>query len=323
MKIIIYSAIVFAILSCKSEDKKLNREMDNSDNVSEMEELTNEPNAAGISYGVDELTSSTEVVKEKGTKKDQPKDIKNIDKEQIKTDNGIVENKETPKETEKIAATDIHAHEKLNTLLKKYVSSAGKVDYEALKANKSEVDAVIKDMKENTVESSWTSKQKLAYWINAYNIFTIKLVIDNYPVKSIKDINNDKPWDKKFIEIGGKTYSLNDIENNIIRKDFNEPRIHFAVNCASISCPKLINEAFTASKMESQLTKATKDFLKDTGKNKLEESKIQISNIFNWYKADFEKAGGVISFINKYSDTEVKSDATVSYMDYNWNLNKK
>ena len=144
-------------------------------------------------------------------------------------------------------------------------------------------------------------------------------MVDNYPVKSIKDIAGGKPWDKKFIKLDGKTLSLNDIENGIIRKDFNEPRIHFAVNCASISCPKLLNKAYTAGNLNSLLESQTKRFINDNSMNMISATKPEISNIFDWYKVDF---GNVITFLNKYSDTEIESSAKISYKEYNWNLNK-
>ena len=101
-------------------------------------------------------------------------------------------------------------------------------------------------------DKHWTETEQLAYWINAYNAFTVELILDHYPVASIRDIKEGVPfinsvWDIDFIKIEGKTYSLNDIEHRILRREFDEPRIHFAIVCASISCPKLRNEAFEAA----------------------------------------------------------------------------
>lgn len=216
------------------------------------------------------------------------------------------------------------AYSDYSAFLKKYVSSDGLVNYKGVVKDKTTLNKLLSSFQNNSPKSDWSEKQQLAYWINAYNLYTISLVSEHYPVKSIKDINGSSgPWDLKFIKIDGKTYSLNDIETNMIRKKFGEPRIHFAVNCASISCPKLLNEAYIADKLDEQLTRMTKAFLNDPSKNKISSDKLVISKIFDWYKSDFDKSGGVKAFIRKYSGTNVKDNASVSYMDYNWNLNEK
>ncbi len=204
-------------------------------------------------------------------------------------------------------------------ILSSFVSSSGKVNYAQIKVNTEMLGQAINHFQEHTPKVGWSNNQKLAYWINAYNLFTIKLIIDNYPVKSIKEIANGKPWDKKFILLDGKILSLNDIENNIIRKEFNEPRIHFAVNCASISCPKLLNQEYTAANLNSLLDKQAKRYINDKNENTFTANSAKISNIFDWYKVDFES--GVIPFLNKYLDTPLPSDAKITYQDYNWNLN--
>ena len=129
-------------------------------------------------------------------------------------------------------------------------------------------------------------------------------------------------WDIKFIKIENQVYSLGYIEHKILRKQFNEPLIHFAINCASVSCPILLNEAYTADKLNLQLTDAAKTFLADAGKNRITSTKIEISKIFGWYKSDFTEDGTLISFLNKYSPVQIKKDAKVSYIDYNWNMNE-
>ncbi len=225
-------------------------------------------------------------------------------------------------ETPPVPTYNFQAYEKYESLLKSAVSSSGKVNYVKLKSQADDLNAVVKEFQSNVPDNSWSYKQKLAYWINAYNVFTLKIVVDNYPIKSIKDIGgSSSTWDKKFIDLDGKKMSLNDIENGIIRKQFSEPRIHFAVNCASISCPKLYNRAFTASELESQLTKLAKEFLADNSKNTLDPNTPQISKLFDWYQDDFKAGGGVASFLSKYSSVEVSSTSKISYSDYNWSLN--
>ncbi len=223
--------------------------------------------------------------------------------------------------TDDVESFNIHEYKKLNVFLSKYVTGSGHVNYANIKSNKSELNAIIAEFEATTPENSWTKNQKLAFWINAYNIFTIKLVVDNYPTTSITKITA-KPWDKKFVKIGGTTYSLGGIENDIIRKKYNEPRVHFALNCASKSCPNLLNKAYMPNSLSSQLTAQTKTFLKDGSKNKLDSNKsVELSRIFDWYKDDFTSEGGVIAFINKYYGSSLKSPK-ISYLEYSWDLNK-
>ncbi|WP_418512320.1 DUF547 domain-containing protein [Corallibacter sp.] len=207
----------------------------------------------------------------------------------------------------------------LTSILQKHVSPNGQVNYKAIKTNKASLDTYLKQYSKISPKNSWSKEQVLAYWINAYNAFTIELIIDNYPIKSIKDLK--KPWNKEFIPLANKKISLNYIEHEILRT-LNEPRVHFAIVCASASCPKLLNEAYTPEKLNKQLTQATKDFLSDTSRNKISESNIEISKIFKWFAKDFKKNGSLIDFINTYSDIRVLSNANIDYLDYNWSLNE-
>jgi len=242
-----------------------------------------------------------------------------VDPEDIKTTTVTKEVKAESSEATKQEETptfNIHEYKKLNAFLGKYVSSAGNVNYASIKRNRSELDAIIKEFKQSTPSSSWNKNQKLAFWINTYNIFTIKLIVDNYPTSSITKIAA-KPWDKKIVTIGDKTYSLDYVENGIIRKQFNEPRIHFALNCASESCPILLNKAFTSSNLESYLTSQTKKFLNDTSKNSFSKKEAKISKIFDWYGEDFPD---VMGFIKKYHPMDY-TPKNISYMEYSWELN--
>jgi hypothetical protein len=209
-------------------------------------------------------------------------------------------------------------HKRWNTILQKYVSNNGNVDYNAIKKDRTEFDIYIDYLSDTLPDATWTNEEKLAYWINAYNALTVDLILRNYPTKSIKDIKN--PWDQRLWKFGDKWYNLNDIEHTILRK-MNEPRIHFAIVCASVSCPKLQNEAFVASNLEEQFTNATKEFLADTSKNELSKDNIKLSKIFKWFKKDFEATGSLIDFINTYSAITISSSAKKSYKDYNWDLN--
>ena len=162
----------------------------------------------------------------------------------------------------------------------------------------------------------------MAYWINAYNAFTIDLVVSEYPVKSIRNIGKGSPWDIRFIKIQDKEYSLNDIEHKILRVEFDEPRIHFAINCAAISCPKLLNEAYVAEKLDLQLEAMAKEFINDAENNRISSKKAELSNIFNWFKEDFTKNGSLIEYVNQYANTKASPKARIVYLKYNWNLNE-
>jgi hypothetical protein len=213
-------------------------------------------------------------------------------------------------------------------LTAKHVTPEGYVDYEGFIADSVQVNAYLALLgKHHPNDTHWSRDERLAYWINAYNAFTLKLIMDHYPVQSIKDIKNGIPfvntvWDIKFIEIEDRTYDLNNIEHGIIRPKFAEPRIHFAVNCASVSCPRLRNEAYTAERLDSQLTDQTESFLADNSKNKISKNELQLSKLFTWYGGDFKNNGQeVIDFIRKYTDQEISDDAKVKYIEYNWDLN--
>ena len=159
----------------------------------------------------------------------------------------------------------------------------------------------------------------MAFWINAYNAFTVKLIVDNYPVASITKLDGGKPWDRKWIKIGDKTYSLNNIENDILRPQFKDARIHFAVNCAAQSCPPLLNKAWTADNLESNFEKQAKAFVNNPKFNTISAKNVKVSKIFDWYKADF---GNLIDFLNKYASTNINGNAKVEYVEYDWALNE-
>ncbi len=220
------------------------------------------------------------------------------------------------------------SHERWDKLLRKYVNSSGMVSYKGFQKDKADLDIYLKTLSDNAPQNSWSENEQKAYWINAYNAFTVALIMKHYPVKSIKDIGGkiykvNTPWDIKFINIGGKKYDLNNIEHGILRKKFDDPRIHFALVCASISCPRLRNEAYTAAQLNAQLEDAGKDFLNDKSKNKISAQKAELSKYFSWYKGDFTKNGSLADFINKYSVTKINTNTKIGSVDYNWNLNEQ
>lgn len=222
------------------------------------------------------------------------------------------------------------SHGQWDKLLKKYVNEAGLVNYKGFQKDKTELDAYLKALSDDAPQKSWSENEQKAFWINAYNAFTVSLILQHYPVKSIKNIGAaiqipfvNTPWDIKFINIGGKKYDLNNIEHGILRKKYNDPRIHFAIVCASMSCARLRNEAYTAAQLDAQLEAAGKDFLNDKSKNSINADKAELSKYFSWYKGDFTKNGSLADFINKYSQTKINANTKINYLDYNWSLNEQ
>jgi hypothetical protein len=210
-------------------------------------------------------------------------------------------------------------HAKWNALLQKNVSKDGTVDYKGFQKDNKQLQSYLDLLAANVPTKSWSKNAVLAYWINAYNAYTVRLILDNYPVKSIKDINN--PWGKKFFTLGTNKYSLEQIEHEILRK-MGESRIHFAINCASFSCPNLLNEAYTEAKIQKQLEKVAKSFVNDKTKNTITADKIEVSEIFNWFSGDFKTKGTLIDFLNQYSNLKINKNAKVKFKDYNWSLNE-
>ncbi len=211
------------------------------------------------------------------------------------------------------------SHTAWDQLLRKYVSANGKVNYKGLKKDKAALNAYTQYLQDNPIQDSWSKSKKIAYWINAYNAFTVKLIVDNYPIASITDLHGGKPWDHKWIKIDGKTYTLNNIENDILRPKYKDARVHFAVNCAAKSCPPLLNRAWTADNLNRNYEKQAKAFINNNQYNKIASGKIEISKIFEWYAVDFKE---LIPFLNKYSTTKIDAGATVNYVEYDWKLNE-
>ncbi len=209
-------------------------------------------------------------------------------------------------------------HAAFDALLRKHVSGTGKVNYGGLKQDESKLDAYLATLAAATPQSDWGRKASLAYWINAYNAFTIKRVLNAYPLKSIKDLDGGDPWAVKWITLDGKKYSLNQIENDIIRPRYSEPRIHFAVNCAAVSCPPLANQAFTAANLNSLLEQRAKAFINNDRYNQVSADKATVSRIFDWYGKDF---GDLRTYLNKYATTDLKEGAKIDYKEYDWALN--
>ncbi|GAA5317650.1 MAG: DUF547 domain-containing protein [Candidatus Pelagadaptatus aseana] len=219
---------------------------------------------------------------------------------------------------------------------------ASQVDYQAIAKERPLLRRYLKQLEQVAVPEfdQWDRPVQLAFLINAYNAWTVELILSRYPhLDSIKDIGSwfSSPWRREFIPLLGQRRSLDDIEHGLIRGSdrYNEPRIHFAVNCASIGCPALLAEAFEGHKLDQQLEQATQNFLKDASRNRFRDGELQVSKIFDWYQQDFAEgwrgSQSLAEFLALYGDalglSEVQRQALVSgdinieFLDYDWGLN--
>lgn len=236
----------------------------------------------------------------------------------------------SPKATPQLAATVSEpaapmqeqtgfSHEKWDQLLRKHVGADGKVNYKGFLADKATLEVYLTALSAGAPQKEWSRREQMAWWINAYNAFTIQLILDNYPISSITKLHGGKPWDVKWIALGGEKYSLNQIENDILRPRYKDARIHFALNCAARSCPPLLNRAWTADNLETMLDRQTRQFLNNPKFNRIETGQAAISKLFDWYAVDF---GAIPAFINKYSAVQLEADAKISFQEYDWGLNE-
>ncbi len=213
-----------------------------------------------------------------------------------------------------------------DALLKKYVSGSG-VRYSAWKGSAADVAAIAKVVEAIGAEnpSGLARNDKLAFYINAYNAWMIHLVLEKYPIKSVRDY---APlfgvFTGKNIRLGGEKMSLNHLEKDLILKGIGEPRAHFAVNCASRSCPVLIPAAYTGATLDKVLDERAKAFTANPLGVQLAKdgSTAQLSSIFKWYADDFKAAGGAVAFINKFRAQPLPAGVKVEFQDYDWSLNE-
>ena len=254
----------------------------------------------------------------------QVEDVEKVEEvEEVEEAIEIVDNATTSIDKVETVAEEIFVeafnHEAFNTLLVANVSETGIVNYKGFIQNKRLLDDYISSLGASLPTEAWTKEDKLAYWMNAYNAMTVDLIVRNYPLKSIKDLK--KPWDQRLWKLGEKWYNLNEIEHQILRK-MDEPRIHFGINCASFSCPPLLNAAFTASEVNAQLEKVAIQFINDLQRNSISKMNVEVSEIFSWFAKDFKKDGSLFEFLNKYSKVQIDPKARKKYKKYDWSLNE-
>lgn len=226
-------------------------------------------------------------------------------------------------------------HKAFSQLLKQYVKAdkngLNRVDYKGFKTKQSALKSYIKTL-ETVKVTSLSKSEQFAYWANLYNAVTINVVLDAYPVKSIKDIDispgifSNGPWGKKLVTIEGTKISLDDIEHQILRKVYKDPRVHYAVNCASVGCPNLQNQAFDGKNLQAQLNRAARDYVNSNRGAVVKGNRLAISKIYVWFKKDFGgNDRGVLAHLKKHADKDLKAKITkigsINSSFYDWTLN--
>ncbi len=260
--------------------------------------------------------------------------------------------KATPRKTGKTAFN----YRPYAKVLKKHVNDKGMVDYKALKAHRKPLDTFVRSLGKLKKQryKKWEKKSQIAFWINAYNAITLKIIIDNYPIEagffgslsypsnSIRQISG--VFDEITHKIMGKKMTLDDIEHETLRKDFNEPRIHIALVCAAMSCPRLLNQPYTARKLDDQFGMQAHQFVRQPDNFKIERDNgyVYISSIFDWFGQDFiktyapkkafkdlsKKNAAVLNYLKDHLKKKdrrylLQGDYSVYYLDYDWSLNEQ
>lgn len=248
-----------------------------------------------------------------------------------------------------------HSHAAFTALLKKHVvlisgGRSSQINYKAFAQDRAALKSYLDSLSRVTEAefNGWTKAQRMAFLVNAYNGFTLELILQHYPVKSIKDIGGtfDNRWKRKFFKLFGQDFFLDKIEHEILRKPgaYNEPRVHYAVNCASIGCPALREEAFVADRLGAQLEEQAVRFLSDRSRNRFANGKLEVSMIFKWFDEDWEN--GYTGFDGKTPAIKSREDyfaryaklladspadqaliasgkAPITHLDYDWSINDR
>ena len=231
-----------------------------------------------------------------------------------------------------------HSHDDWSALLSKYVEEGedgiNRFDYAELKNNQEDrlqLNRYIKSLADSSIFQNGSKDEKFAAWTNLYNALTVNLVVEHYPVKSIRKIGGNLiskgPWKRKLVTVEGKRLSLDDIEHRILRKKWHEPRVHYAVNCASIGCPNLKSTAWEAKSLEKDLSEAASAYINHPrGVEVLPDGRLRVSKIYRWFKKDFGGSQvGVVMHLMKYAPADLASSLTAETMiksyRYDWALN--
>ena len=236
---------------------------------------------------------------------------------------------ETDLRTQQLAEDTVFSHDLLDQVLREHVDEKGQVNYTKLKANPEKLEAYL-DLLAFANPEELSYNEQLTFWINAYNALVIKGIVDRYPITSVQDVKLFNGFFSRLkFHIAGKIYSPDQIEHDIVRTEFADPRAHFVLVCASSSCPPLWNRAYTAEKLEARLETATFNFIRNPEHVRIDRAKrrVYVSKIFKWYDDDFKEGyDGVADFLADYlppEDAEYleSTDVQFRYLDYDWTLN--
>jgi len=222
------------------------------------------------------------------------------------------------------ASTFDHSYQSYGALLRSVVRGA-QVDYRALVSRKQELELVVRQLgsPSQEAERGWTREERIPFWINAYNVFTLKAIAERYPVRGIRQIRG--VWTDLRFRAASRELTLDDIEHRILRPEFKDARVHFAINCASVSCPPLREEPYVAARLDAQLDEAARRYLASPLGLRAAGRTLYVSSIFKWYGEDFLPAG-VLGAIVRYGPTAAQEiarsrDVRVRFLPYDWSLN--
>ncbi|MGR6860501.1 DUF547 domain-containing protein [Aliivibrio salmonicida] len=220
------------------------------------------------------------------------------------------------------------SHQYWQQTLDKYLTTQGEYtlfDYASItEADELILNSYLRQMR-RIDPREYKKSEQYAYWVNLYNAITVKIILDNYPIKSITKLGgvfSFGPWGEDVVTVAGKTLTLNDIEHRILRPIWNDPRTHYAVNCASLGCPNLQPKAFTARNSEQLLDKAAKEFINSKKGVLVTNNNTQLSSIYDWFAIDFGNQQQLFEHLKKYRPELTSFTGDISY-DYNWTLNQQ
>jgi hypothetical protein len=215
-------------------------------------------------------------------------------------------------------------HEVLDGVQKKFVNEKGRVDYQGLKADRGDLErylqAVIRASPKSDPELFPTREDQLAYWINAYNAYVMYAITERPKLVRVEDEKVNFFYFTEY-ELGGDAINLYDLENEIIRPEFNDPRVHAILNCGAYGCPLLPREAVATARLDEQLTRESKNFCSNPEKVRVKGDAVEMSSIFDWYNDDFKADGGPIGFCRKHGRDDLPEGAKISYIPYDWHVN--
>ena len=325
--------LLFILLGCSNSNLKEepNKEVNSTDlEVVDVKDESDLPDSTNLTLASDsvndnpitpdtlELTQTIEISNKSELEKEGSGSLETL-KETKSVKEKVVVKKESEEELFADEEEDIaKTKEDIWNELLEAVNDDGKVDYNRLVTQKNELNEYLRLMDIEGPEPDEVFP--LSYYINLYNASTIKQVVDRYPIRSMKEIPN--AWENKVVKIKGQLYSLNQLENEIIRKQFKDPLIHFGLNCAANSCPKLLNKPYIGDAKE-QLDQMTERFLKDSYIGvRIEGKKVYLSKIFEWYANDFGGRDNLLKWIGDQLQKELSDYELADFIHYDWSINK-